>query len=83
MARVHRDTIIEAACQIDSPEAEALFLSCTGLPAAVVIDEIERRTGKPVVSSNQASTWAMLRHAGLDHRPQGYGRLYEYDLPRN
>jgi maleate isomerase len=83
MACVHRDTIIEAACQIDSPAAEALFLSCTGLPAAVVIDEIERRTGKPVVSSNQASTWAMLRHAGLDHRPQGYGRLYEYDLPRD
>lgn len=79
MARVSRDTIIEAVCQIDTPETEALFISCTGLPAVAAIAEIEARTGKPVVTSNQASSWAMMRLAGIDHKPQGYGRLFELD----
>lgn len=81
MARVSGDSIIEAACKVDGPEVEALFLSCTGLPSVPVIAQIEALIGKPVVTSNQASAWAMMRHAGLDHRPQGYGRLYELNLP--
>jgi maleate isomerase len=81
MARVHRDDIIEAACRVDSPDAQAIFISCTGLPSVQTIDEIETRTGKPVVTSNQASAWAMMRQAGLDHHPRGYGALYDLDLP--
>jgi maleate isomerase len=80
MARVSRDTIIEAVCQIDTPDTEALFVSCTGLPAVAAIAEIETRTGKPVVTSNQASSWAMMRLAGIDHKPEGYGRLFDLDI---
>jgi maleate isomerase len=81
MARVKRDDIVEAACRIDGADVDALFISCTGLPAVAAIDEIEKRTGKPIVTSNQASAWAMMRHAGLDSRPQGYGRLFNLGLP--
>jgi maleate isomerase len=81
MARVCRQDIVGAACQIDSRQAEGLFISCTALPALGAIAEIEARTAKPVVTSNQASIWAMLRHAGLDHVPPGYGRLFDFDLP--
>ena len=81
MARVNHDSIIEAACKLDGPEVEAIFISCTGLSAVPVIARIETLTGKPVVTSNQASAWAMMRHAGLDHRPPGYGRLYDLELP--
>jgi maleate isomerase len=82
MARVSDQTIINAAIALDSPDAEALFLSCTGLPAINVIAEIERRIGKPVVSSNQASAWAMSRLGGLPHhRPAEFGRLFECALP--
>ena len=81
MARVSRDSIVEAACRLDGAEVEAIFISCTGLPAVAAVAEIEAHIGKPVVTSNQASAWAMMRHAGLDHRPQGYGRLYDLNLP--
>tara|TARA_R110002020_G_scaffold18929_5_gene65340 strand:+ start:3088 stop:3885 length:798 start_codon:yes stop_codon:yes gene_type:complete len=82
MARVSDATIIDAALAVDRPDAEALFLSCTGLPAINVIAEIERRAGKPVVTSNQASAWAMTRLAGFaDHRPAAYGRLFDCALP--
>lgn len=81
MARVSRETIVSAASVVDSHEAEALFISCTALPALGAVDEIEARTGKPVVTSNQASIWAMLALAGLGGGIRGYGRLFGQALP--
>lgn len=81
MARVTRDSIVEAALAVDDPRSEGLFISCTALPSVSAIHEIEARTGKPVITSNQASAWSLLRHAGLDYKPQGYGRLFEHALP--
>lgn len=82
MARVSGNTIIKAAQAVDNADAEALFISCTGLPAVGVIAEIEKRIGKPVVTSNQASAWAMARIGGFPaHDPGGYGRLFGHGLP--
>ncbi|MGI9335048.1 MAG: ectoine utilization protein EutA [Gammaproteobacteria bacterium] len=82
MAYVARDCIVAAALQVDNADAEALFISCTALPAIGAIAEIEARSGKPVVTSNQATGGAMLRHAGLDHQPTEFGRLFQCELPR-
>lgn len=76
MARISAETIIAAAIAADRPEVEGLFLSCTALPAVGVIDRIEERLGKPALSSNQASLWAMLRHAGLSPAPGAPGRIF-------
>lgn len=82
MARIARSSIIAGAKAVDSAEAEAIFISCTALPALDAIAEIEALTGKPVVTSNQASIWATLRLGGFaDYRPQGYGRLFDLPLP--
>lgn len=84
MARVSDQTIINAAIAVDNADAEALFISCTGLPAVGVIAEIEERIGKPVVTSNQASAWAMTRLAGFDdHKPEQYGQLFGRALPEH
>lgn len=82
MARISVDSIIDAALTVDCDEADALFLSCTALPAIHAIAEIEERTGKPVVTSNQACAWMMARLGGLhDHNPEGFGRLFDLPLP--
>ena len=74
-------SIVEAALAVDTDDAEALFISCTALKAADAIAAIEPQTGKPVVTSNQASAWTMARIAGLsDYCPPGYGRLFEHPL---
>ena len=81
MARVSRQTIVEAAIAADGPDNEAIFLSCTAFPAVGAISEIEERTGKPVVTSNQASAWEMLRRGGFkDWCPTEYGRLFALQL---
>jgi len=79
IARVSDDTIIEAAVAADHPDAEGIFLSCTALPAVGVIAAIEARLGKPVISSNQAFIWQLLRHARITPPAHAPGRLFALD----
>lgn len=75
MVRVPPDYLVEFALAVDDPESEALFISCGALRSLEVVDEIEKRLGKPVVCSNQAMIWDTLRLAGITDRIEGYGRL--------
>lgn len=75
MARVSADTIFEAGCNALATDADALFISCTALPAACVAQRIENETGRPVVTSNQAGCWLTLHTAGIADPVAGYGRL--------
>lgn len=50
-------------------------MPCTTFPAIDVIDEAERDTKKPVITSNQALTWELLRLIGLDEPIGGFGCL--------
>jgi maleate isomerase len=67
--------IAEFAARACRPEADALLCSCTAWRSVEAVDEIERRTGKPVVTSNQSSIWACLRTLGVRERITGFGRL--------
>jgi maleate cis-trans isomerase len=46
----------------DRPEADAIFLSCTNTTQIEAIADIERALGKPVVNSNQAVLWGVVKH---------------------
>lgn len=74
MARVSSKSILNAAAKADHPEAEALFISCTALPAMALVDEIEAMLGKPVVTSNQAALWRLGHLSG--RALNGPGRLF-------
>lgn len=65
MARLGDDVVIKAALAADHPDAQAIFLSCTALPALPVIPRLEQMLGKPVLSANLAMFWAMLDQARL------------------
>lgn len=55
--------------------ADGLFISCTNLRTAEVIEPLEKDLGVPVVTSNQASLWASLRRLGIRRKIRGFGRL--------
>jgi maleate isomerase len=81
ICRVSPASIREAALQVGAaPEADALFISCTGMRASGIIGKLEDDLGKPVVASNQALSWHALRLAGLDDRIEGFGRLLTLPL---
>jgi len=76
MVRVRPEAILEFAASVDQPEAEGLFVSCGALRSIEIVDELERKIGKPVVVSNQAMAWDTLRLAGVQDRIEGYGSLF-------
>jgi maleate cis-trans isomerase len=65
----------DAFARIDRPEIEVFVVPGGNFPTMVAIAEWEREFNKPVVTTNQASTWAMLRHFGATERLSGLGRL--------
>lgn len=60
----------------DDPAAEAIMLAGGGIRAAAIIDELEKRTGKPVVAGPQALVWHSCRLASVDATQTGLGRLF-------
>ena len=57
-----------------APEADAIVQTGAGFRTLQVVDAIEGQTGTPVVASDFALYWAMLKHLGLPAAP-GYGHL--------
>jgi maleate isomerase len=55
---------------------EGVFVSCTSLRVASIVEELEAELGKPVTSSNHALAWHCLRLAGIEDEVPGYGRLF-------
>jgi maleate cis-trans isomerase len=65
----------DAFARIDRPEVEAFVVPGGNFPTMPSIAAWERDFGKPVVTTNQASFWAVLRAFGGTERLSGYGRL--------
>jgi maleate cis-trans isomerase len=74
-AAIKPEEIVEFAERVDMPESEAVVLSCANLRGFEAADNLEKRLGKPVVTSNQAMLWSLMRAVGVDCRIAGGGRL--------
>ena len=57
-----------------APEADAVVQTGAGFRMLQVVDTVEGQIGVPVVASDFALYWAMLRHLGLAAAP-GHGHL--------
>jgi maleate cis-trans isomerase len=64
-----------AFTRIDRPEIEVFVVPGGNFPTMSSIASWEHEFGKPVVTTNQASFWAMLRAFDTGYRIPGYGRL--------
>ncbi|MDG1084956.1 MAG: Asp/Glu racemase, partial [Planktotalea sp.] len=60
-----------------SEACDGVFISCTSLRAAGIVEQAERQLGKPVTSSNHALAWHLLRLAGIDDGLDGFGQLFQ------
>jgi maleate isomerase len=68
-------TALELGQQVDRPDAQAVMLACGNWMTLGVVDALERAIGKPVLTTNQVSLWAVLRLTGYRQPIQGWGRL--------
>lgn len=51
----------DLACEVDRPGSQAIFISCSNFRTLEVIDLLENKLNKPVLTSNMCSLWKMLR----------------------
>ncbi|HVL55919.1 MAG TPA: aspartate/glutamate racemase family protein [Burkholderiaceae bacterium] len=83
IGHVPPQAVYRLAHQIDSADADVIFISCANLATLDVIEPLEQALGKPVVSSNTASFWACLHALGIPARIDGHGVLLRDHLIRN
>ena len=82
MARITPASLVDLASEAMAPEADALFISCTAVRAALAAPAIEAAIGRPVVTSNQATAWNCLRLCGDETARPEFGRLMTLGLVR-
>ena len=78
VARISQRTTLGAMLEVGRiKEVQAVFASCTNLGSFEVIDQAEDELGKPVISSNLALVWHMLKRAKIPATGWGPGRLFQ------
>ena len=59
-AKMTPEEICDIAVRFDHPDADGLFLACANVRAMEATEALQKRIGKPVVTSNQAVLWDLL-----------------------
>lgn len=73
--KVRPEMIYSFVKQNFKEQAEAIFISCTGLCVFDIIEPLETDLKRPVITSVQASFWASLRKMKVLDKVEGLGRL--------
>ena len=75
LAEPEAEAILELAASAWDPQSDGLIAACLNFRSHLVIDTLETRIGKPVVTSTQAVLWHLLRLAGIKTAIHGFGIL--------
>ncbi|WP_086819283.1 aspartate/glutamate racemase family protein [Allokutzneria sp. NRRL B-24872] len=76
VGRLDPDAVIDFAVAHDHPDAEAVLVPDTAMRTLNVVNEIEKRLGKPVLTANQVTVWEGLRLVGGHPRTAAFGTLF-------
>ncbi len=69
------EVFAQLAEQVNTPESDAIVIPCTGIRTAEIIEDLEKKLRKPVVTANQATMWASLKMAQCTGAVYDRGRL--------
>jgi maleate cis-trans isomerase len=70
------EDVLAFAAAADHPDAQAVLLPDTALHTVGLLDALDARVGKPVLTANQVSIWQGLRLAGAGGPRPGFGALF-------
>ena len=74
--QVSPDEVRQLAESTDTPDAEAVFVACTGLRLSPHLEAMENSLGKPVLTANQVTSWHALRLMGVAADLPKRGKLF-------
>jgi len=76
IGKVDSSHLFDVLVKKDLSKSDALFISCTALPALSIINDLEKKLGKLVLSSNQTLIWDTLKQINFKSKIVGYGELF-------
>ena len=76
IGKVDPQHVFDTLIKIDLSKSDALFVSCTALPVLSVINELEKKMNKVILSSNQTLIWDTLKQINFKNEIAGYGELF-------
>ena len=75
--KVDPEYLFEVLVNMDHADSDALFISCTALPVLQIIEKLEKKLKKFVLSSNQVLIWDALEKIGQNNSINGFGKLFK------
>ena len=78
IGKVDPDYLFEVLTKIDLSKSDGLFVSCTALPVLSLIDKLEKKLDKVVLSSNQTLIWDTLNEINYNKNIDGFGQLFKH-----
>ena len=76
IGKVDPNYLYEVLSNMNLNDAEVLFVSCTALPVLSIINKLEEKLNKIVLSSNQTLIWDSLNAIGYKNKVEGFGKLF-------
>ena len=76
IGKVDQNYLYDVLSKVNVDGADALFVSCTALPALPIIEKLEKKLNRIVLSSNQALIWDTLQAIGNKEPIEGFGKLF-------
>ncbi len=76
IGKVDGKYLFKVLSKIDLKNSDALFISCTALPALSILDQLEKKLNKIVLSSNQTLIWDSLNQINYKKKIEGFGKLF-------
>tara|TARA_E500000331_G_scaffold312343_1_gene320262 strand:- start:645 stop:1388 length:744 start_codon:yes stop_codon:yes gene_type:complete len=76
IGKVDPEHLFDVLSKIDLSNSDALFVSCTALPVLSIIKDLEKKTSKIVLSSNQTLIWDTLKNINYNNKVEGFGKLF-------
>ena len=76
IGKVDPEHLFNVLVKSDLSNSDAIFVSCTALPVLSIIEDLEKKTGKIVLSSNQTLIWDTLKQVDFKNEVGGYGELF-------
>jgi maleate isomerase len=76
IGKVDEDHLFDVLSKINLTDSDALFVSCTALPVLSIINKLEKKLNKIVLSSNQTLIWDSLNAINYKEKIEGFGKLF-------
>ena len=75
IGKVDQNYLYDVLSKVNVDGADALFISCTALPALTIIEKLEKKLNRIVLSSNQTLIWDTLQEFGNKEQIEGVGKV--------